>query len=105
MHNVNGPNISMTILGIKCDNPSCDFADESIKVEDYHLWLNKECPKCASNLLTQADYEQVKYQLQMAETINQVILPQNFKHPYARMQGSFDGSGKVNYSKLELEDA
>ena len=40
------------IGGIKCDNPSCDFRDESIPVEDYKNWLNKPCPICGSNLLT-----------------------------------------------------
>ena len=50
---------TLTISGIKCDNPDCDYRDDDVKREDYLEYVNKECPKCASILLTQADYDAV----------------------------------------------
>lgn len=43
--------------GIKCDNEKCDYRDDDVKYEDYENWLNKLCPKCGENLLTQEDLE------------------------------------------------
>ena len=56
--------------GIKCDNPECDFADETVRVEDYKDWLNKPCPKCGSNLLTQADYDNVQMLSNLVDMVN-----------------------------------
>lgn len=42
--------------GIKCDN--CDYRDDSVIFEDYPSYINKECPQCKANLLTQEDYDE-----------------------------------------------
>ena len=57
--------------GIKCDNPECDFVNQEVKIEDYKDWLNKPCPKCGSNLLTQADYDNVQMLLNLVDIINE----------------------------------
>lgn len=54
------------INGIKCDTPNCGYSDMTVKSSDYHNWLNKPCPKCSANLLTQKDYDIV----QKMESIN-----------------------------------
>lgn len=59
-----------SIGGIKCDNKSCDFNDMKVKVEDYDKWLNKPCPKCSSNLLTQSDYDAVQTMLKFAKLVS-----------------------------------
>ena len=46
--------------GIKCDNPSCDYADWSVKQEDYKDWVDRPCPKCQQNLLTRSDYNFIR---------------------------------------------
>jgi hypothetical protein len=48
--------LQVKISGIKCDNKKCDFADKSVPFEEYKDWLNKPCPKCEHNLLTEKDY-------------------------------------------------
>jgi hypothetical protein len=58
--------MDMNIGGIKCDNPECDFRDDSVELGEYSLWLNRPCPKCGANLLTQADYEAVNRLLWIA---------------------------------------
>ena len=65
--------IRFNIGGIKCDNPKCDYIDQSVELEDYPNWLNKPCPKCGSNLLTQADYDKIKMIIDLINTINHSV--------------------------------
>lgn len=46
--------------GLQCDNPKCGWEDDTIKLEDYEQWLNKPCPKCGENVLTQEDFDNVQ---------------------------------------------
>lgn len=48
----------MTITGIKCDTLHCNYRDDTIKFDEYPSWINKPCPVCGRNLLTQSEYEQ-----------------------------------------------
>lgn len=50
-------NIEFTEPGLQCDNPDCDWTDYTITFENYHNWLNKNCPKCGQNVLTEEDYK------------------------------------------------
>lgn len=51
---------------IKCDNSPCDFIEYMDKIDPV-IWLNKPCPKCSSNLLSEDDYiAYVKYQQAVA---------------------------------------
>ena len=45
------------VTGIKCDNIKCDFNDPTILYINYPEWINKPCPNCGENLLTQEDYD------------------------------------------------
>jgi hypothetical protein len=56
------------IKGIKCDNVKCSFEDNSVKDTDYSKWLNKPCPNCGCNLLTQKDYDTVLLMKKMADS-------------------------------------
>jgi len=49
-------NIEITDTGLVCDNPNCDWKDETITFDIYHEWLNKPCPKCGENVLTEEDF-------------------------------------------------
>lgn len=43
---------------VMCDNPECDYT-VPYKTENEHttiLYINKPCPKCGENLLTEEDY-------------------------------------------------
>lgn len=44
--------------GLKCDH--CDWEDKTIPYETWSQWVDKFCPKCGENVLTQEDYTQVK---------------------------------------------
>ena len=63
-------NIEITQWGIKCDNPECEFVDNTVKFEQYPQYINKGCPHCGDNLLTKADYENAVALRSVANLIN-----------------------------------
>jgi len=63
-------NIEVKQWGIKCDNPECDFADWTVKFEQYPEYINKGCPECGDNLLTKSDYENAVTLKAIAELVN-----------------------------------
>ena len=65
---------NLKINGIKCDAPGCDYKDDTVRVEDYKLWLNKSCPKCGANLLTQADYDVVQGVIKVTNFLNLPVI-------------------------------
>lgn len=48
------------IRGMACDNPSCSYQNSSIGLDEYHHYLNKSCPECGENLLTEEDHAQIQ---------------------------------------------
>lgn len=58
--------------GLMCDNPNCDFKDHEIKSANYSDWINKPCPKCGENLLTEADFINVRTLEMQVELYNAI---------------------------------
>jgi len=95
-----GENIN--ISGIKCDSLTCDYCDDNVHVNGYEDWLNKPCPKCGSNLLTQADYDM---QLCLLETVRLENLNSpvnNTEEPIFEVNISMNGSGYISIENLNL---
>lgn len=90
--------IQMNIGGIKCDTHDCDYRDDSIKVEDYADWLNKPCPKCGGNLLTQEDYDNVQTMMNLVNLMNGILPPTKDDDELIRLSVDMDGTGKVDMS-------
>lgn len=67
--------IDIEIGGIKCDAPNCHYHDDSIKLENYRDWVNKPCPKCGANLLTEACNKQVLTFVKFAKIMNIILFP------------------------------
>lgn len=42
--------------GVVCDNPQCDWKNESVDTLQMALLVNHPCPKCGQNILTADDY-------------------------------------------------
>ena len=53
-------NIEIKESGLVCDNPKCDWKDETINYDSYKEWIDKPCPKCGENLLTKDDYKRAE---------------------------------------------
>jgi hypothetical protein len=84
--------MEVSVSGIKCDAEECDYIDESITVEDYPNWLNKPCPECGANLLTQDDLNFVELMFGVANLVNEMY-PEVSEEERVEMPIHLDGSG------------
>lgn len=101
--------LELNIGGIKCDREGCDYSDASIKVQDYPEWINKPCPNCSENLLTQADFDNVQRLLRTSNLLNSmspeelalmgVYMPEDDE--IVQMNIEMNGTGKVEF---EIKD-
>ena len=63
-------NIERIQSGLKCDNPTCDWVDDSIKEEDYESYIDSPCPKCGENVLTREDYQNSLFLSSLVDFVN-----------------------------------
>jgi hypothetical protein len=94
----------MKITGIKCDNKTCDYNDDSIKKEEYLAFINKPCPKCGCNLLTQKDYDTVMLLDKITNSFPMRALEKVmslFGAKTKHMEINMDGSGKVAMEEIK----
>ena len=100
--------ITTKISGIKCDNPDCDFADHNVEFKDYDKWLNKPCPKCGQNLLTEQDYETCQFLFNLTNTINEIASNEIYNFDNNDQQAfisiNMDGTGNVYYDINKVHD-
>lgn len=45
----------------------------AVKYENYQEWLNKPCPKCGANLLTQEDLDATEQLMEIVNLTNEVL--------------------------------
>jgi hypothetical protein len=95
--------VNFNVMGIKCDNPDCDFADMTVPFEDYKNWVNKPCPQCGCNLLTQADYDNTMMLFNVVEQMNKIFPPAKPGELIATMHVHMDGSGKMDLDVDSIE--
>ena len=89
------------VQGIKCDTPDCNFEDPTVELENYKNWLNKPCPHCGANLLTQEDMNAVKAMIVLIDALNEAgIVPETAEdmHTY---KVEMDGSGKLDLKEIK----
>lgn len=100
--------ITTKISGIKCDNPDCDFADNNVEFSDYDKWLNKPCPKCGQNLLTEQDYETCQFLFNLTNKINTVANDKTYNFDNDDQQTfisiNMDGTGNIYYDINKVHD-
>jgi len=84
------------VSGIKCDN--CNYADSTVTRDDYDEYLNKPCPKCNENLLTEEDYELVKQLEALSDLIGTIEVPED--EPMFTLPIKMDGSGTLKLGKI-----
>lgn len=87
--------LELNIHGIKCDNHNCDYNDMTVRVENYDKWLNKPCPKCGENLLTDKDYESIKILMSLTENINNIFPKRKEEEQTYEASIDMDGTGKM----------
>ncbi|MBB6622049.1 hypothetical protein H7E67_01270 [Clostridium gasigenes] len=90
--------LEMNMGGIKCDNPNCDFNDMNVNAEDYKEWLNKPCPKCGENLLTEEDYRNTKFLLEMVKVANRIYPKRKDDEEIVTMSVAMNGDGEMDFN-------
>ena len=90
--------LQVEIYGIKCDH--CDYKDMSVQLHQYPEYVNKPCPECGENLLTEEDYVICLKMIEAAELINEII-PATEGEPQISATINLDGSGKVTVKEIE----
>ena len=91
-------NMNLVGGGLKCDNPSCDFVDMSIAIQDYDNWLNVPCPKCGTNLLTKEDLDAVKTIIVLSKLVQVSQYENKGVDGEVTLHFNFDGTGNVEMS-------
>ena len=56
--------------GIKCDTDGCGYHNPDVKFEQYPEYVNKPCPQCGANLLTQENYDATVIYANMLTTLS-----------------------------------
>ena len=74
--------LEVQISGIKCDMPHCNYRDDDVKFIDYPKYINKRCPVCGHNLLTQVDFDRTLLVYQRVEKLNKVLKFLNKFNPF-----------------------
>lgn len=92
--------LELNIKGIKCDK--CDYMNEDVKFEDYESWLNKPCPKCGANLLTQEDLESTKALINLTNLVNRILPKAPSDEKRVTMDVEMNGTGEMH---LKLKDS
>ena len=92
--------LKMNVGGIKCDNEKCDFNDMSILFEDYDQWLNRPCPQCGCNLLTEGDLESIKTLMDITNFIKGILPNAKEGEQLFKMSAEMNGAGKVSFSGI-----
>ena len=93
--------IEFNIGGIKCDNKQCGYSNMDVKVEDYSKWVNKPCPNCGENLLTEADYNSAQLMMNIAKMFNKTLPKRDVNEEIVTAEVEMDGTGKINYKIKE----
>lgn len=94
---------TMEVNGIQCDAEGCDYIDETVKLDDYENWLNKPCPKCGANLLTQEDLDIVNIIKATIEMFNAAGLVPETEADMKSFKVNMNGSGKVELQEITKE--
>lgn len=99
--------IEISSSGIKCDNPACDWTDTSVPVEQYKDWVNRLCPKCGDNLLTERDLANAMLAVAAAQMIND-LSPEELEEMAKRMTpealAAFQGIEGADLLKADAGD-
>lgn len=101
--------LALKIHGIKCDH--CTYKDMNVQPEDYEAWLNRPCPECGENLLTQKDYDMVLHLQEKTAQMNAGFnkLPKFLQKLLVGKQNKTqhipidaDGSGKIHVDTTKI---
>lgn len=94
--------IRLIVEGIRCDNPNCDYKIDAIRFEDYMDWLNKPCPQCGQNLLTEKDLDTIKKLAKGIDLTNWLLSPfMKTRNKVVSVPIEMNGTGKLTFKEID----
>jgi hypothetical protein len=93
--------VGVNVKYIQCDASGCDYiTHDGVSNDTLVNWLNRPCPDCGENLLTDADYKEFDNHLKLAKFFNAVV------DKVAPMsEEELTGQEKVVFAELETDGA
>jgi len=58
--------------GLRCDNTSCSWKDETIPWDKFSDYINAPCPECGENILTYDDFKRAQQLRDVVDMINTI---------------------------------
>lgn len=96
--------MELNIYGLKCDNPTCDYQDNSIQLEQYEDYINHPCPECGAPLLTQADYDTTLTIIKSIQSAAKLGLnTNNYNEEMYKISVQLDGTGIPNFAVNKIK--
>lgn len=87
------PAVILVLGGLKCDAPGCDYVDPTAPVDETQL--NRPCPKCGANLLTEADLANVRLLQYITHAVNVECGPAQDGAERESIRFEMNGSGSL----------
>jgi hypothetical protein len=95
----------ISVQGLKCDNPNCDWVDMSILYKEYKDKIGMKCPKCGEVVLTEADYKTTRLLVGLSKFISIFTWPfEKRKKQILQTKISMNGSGIAKFSEPKMVD-
>lgn len=88
--------------GLSCDNMECNYTNEDIKCEDYHLWVGKKCPDCDEVLLSLDGFNKVDKILDFVAIVNAKKLDNNEVEIKKLFNSFFNDEEKLYFLELQM---
>ena len=91
--------VTVNVTYIQCDANGCDYiTHDDVSNETLVNFLNKPCPKCGENLLTQEDFSEFDNHLKLASVMSLVV------DKIAPMSDEeFNKQERVSFAELETD--
>ena len=94
--------MEVKISGIKCDH--CNFQDMSVEFSSYPEFINKPCPICKTNLLTEEDYQKCLKVYKISVTINSIAKVMRWLNPYHYYYLVFNKEREYQYVTVNFKN-
>ena len=88
---------------VNCDTPGCGFSAE-ITDSELPQWLNKPCPKCGENLLTQEDFDSVSRLLHVIDQAGSIAKALNLPDKNVIVKAKTNTKGGINIDVSDIMD-
>lgn len=97
------PQVQIIIRGLKCDAAGCNFFDASAAPDERSL--NRPCPLCGANLLTESDLAAVRLLQYAGHMLNVELGPSEIPGLPIEIPIRMDGTGTIEFLEPTKESS